>query len=460
MILNNTLRRALPSLAALALALTAAACSDVVQPVPAEAGPAADRSNLASAAVASLVTSRGGGFQIVIPDETRTESQAIVLYLHGGVTDRYRFVRRAGGWEMDQHLERSADPAMRGPLLDRATPGTSTFVPNGTPPFALTTFSRFDGTDVRHVTLYPVRYVYGDFTTTTAYRWTQSADVVSGYEDPDRQPREAAFQFAGTQWRTADSVFTVDGYHKWVFGHSTYTSRECIVPSENPTAICSADGLLMGLSPRWADAYYHIRVETRNPSAVSVSPTALVVVPGQPGQQLTATVRDQYGVNMTAPVTWSSSNPAVATVSSTGLVTAVAFGSAVITATTTGGASATATTQSNASVTLSGPASIWEGWTTATASVAPAGSYYYTWTYDRCDYRETQYKCVFGQSLPGGLNVTTAQIYVSKYDAFVRYRVSVKPTSTSSSVGSAELKVNGGNQIFQGTVCSGGRRVC
>ena len=49
--------------------------------------------------------------------------------------------------------------------------------------------------------------------------------------------------------------------------------------------------------------------------------------------QATAVVKDASGNTVTAPVTWSSSAPAVATVSSTGLVAAVSAGSATITAT-------------------------------------------------------------------------------------------------------------------------------
>ena len=62
---------------------------------------------------------------------------------------------------------------------------------------------------------------------------------------------------------------------------------------------------------------------------------------------LTAIVRDQSGSPIAgAPVTWASSDQAVATVSSAGLVTAVANGTAVITA-TSGSASGTASVTVN-----------------------------------------------------------------------------------------------------------------
>ena len=67
-------------------------------------------------------------------------------------------------------------------------------------------------------------------------------------------------------------------------------------------------------------------------TAVQVTPaTATLLVGGT--QQLSAAARDAKGAALTGrPVTWSSSNPSVATVSGTGLVTAVGAGSATLTA--------------------------------------------------------------------------------------------------------------------------------
>jgi trimeric autotransporter adhesin len=66
--------------------------------------------------------------------------------------------------------------------------------------------------------------------------------------------------------------------------------------------------------------------------SVSVSPTTTSLAAGQTAQ-LSATVQASGGAPTT--VTWTTSNPAVATVSGTGLVTAVTAGSAVVTATST-----------------------------------------------------------------------------------------------------------------------------
>lgn len=73
------------------------------------------------------------------------------------------------------------------------------------------------------------------------------------------------------------------------------------------------------------------------PTGVTVSPSPVSLTAIGQTRQLSATVRDQRGDPLAGlPVTWSSSNPEVASVSSTGVVTAHANGSAEVTA--TGGA--------------------------------------------------------------------------------------------------------------------------
>jgi alpha-tubulin suppressor-like RCC1 family protein len=66
---------------------------------------------------------------------------------------------------------------------------------------------------------------------------------------------------------------------------------------------------------------------------IDVSPPLATLGPGQTAQ-LAATATDAHGEPVAdRPVTWSSSDPSVATVDASGLVTAVALGSVVITAT-------------------------------------------------------------------------------------------------------------------------------
>ncbi|HEU4455375.1 MAG TPA: Ig-like domain-containing protein [Longimicrobium sp.] len=76
---------------------------------------------------------------------------------------------------------------------------------------------------------------------------------------------------------------------------------------------------------------------------IDVAPTPAAVSPGAT-RTLTPTVRSVLGSVMTETVSWSSSNPAVATVDAAGVVTGVAAGTATITASSGGGVRTSTTT--------------------------------------------------------------------------------------------------------------------
>ncbi|WP_080834321.1 Ig-like domain-containing protein [Cohnella massiliensis] len=80
-------------------------------------------------------------------------------------------------------------------------------------------------------------------------------------------------------------------------------------------------------------------------TGVSVTPSALTLTVGEPGQKLTALVEPAEATNKA--VAWSTSDPDVAAADATGEVTPVGAGTATITATTADG-----TFQANASVTV------------------------------------------------------------------------------------------------------------
>ena len=112
--------------------------------------------------------------------------------------------------------------------------------------------------------------------------------------------------------------------------------------SSNPAvATVSSSGLVTGIAAGTStitatsgskSGTTAVTVTTVPIKSVSLSPTSASVVAGQT-QQLTATVIDaNNNVVSNAALTWTSSNPAVATVSVTGLVTGVSVGSATITA--------------------------------------------------------------------------------------------------------------------------------
>jgi uncharacterized protein YjdB len=115
-------------------------------------------------------------------------------------------------------------------------------------------------------------------------------------------------------------------------------------------ATVSSTGLVTGLSPGTATVTatsgaahttVSVTVAAAPPNAVIVSPSSVSLLVTQ-RQQLTAVVTDAGGHTISgAPVTWSSSNSAVAAVGTTGLVIAVLPGTATITA-TSGSVSGTA----------------------------------------------------------------------------------------------------------------------
>jgi uncharacterized protein YjdB len=116
-------------------------------------------------------------------------------------------------------------------------------------------------------------------------------------------------------------------------------------------------------------------------ASVTVSPPTLSLTLGGPPGQLTATVKDASGNVLTnRPVTWTSSDPLIASVDpTTGLVTAVAVGPATITATSgsVSGAAAVAVTQVPVATVTIAPTSISIGQnatTTLTATTKDASN--------------------------------------------------------------------------------------
>lgn len=81
------------------------------------------------------------------------------------------------------------------------------------------------------------------------------------------------------------------------------------------------------------------------PAQVRIAPNGVLLTPDQPTRSLTAVVLDQNGVEMSVPVTWSSTDPSVIAVDADGITTADAtvtanasVGAAQVTASVVGGA--------------------------------------------------------------------------------------------------------------------------
>ena len=149
-------------------------------------------------------------------------------------------------------------------------------------------------------------------------------------------------------------------------------SRAVTWTSSAPTVVSvSSAGAVTGLAEGAATITATIdgvsgntTVQVRTPVAsVAVTPPSATLTVGGPTVTLAATPRDAAGTALSGrgATSWTSSNPAVATVGTTGVVTAVGAGSATITATIEGVAG-------TAAITVSPPAPA----PVATVTVAPA----------------------------------------------------------------------------------------
>jgi hypothetical protein len=100
--------------------------------------------------------------------------------------------------------------------------------------------------------------------------------------------------------------------------------------------LCSAVVIVLTLAVGCEKAYTALTRVLASARSVEVSPVTPTILVGQMAQ-LTALPKDEHGEPLPDDaVTWSSSDPSVATVSESGLVFAVAAGTAMITATTEG----------------------------------------------------------------------------------------------------------------------------
>ena len=123
-------------------------------------------------------------------------------------------------------------------------------------------------------------------------------------------------------------------------------------------------------------------VQTPVPTSMSITPGSATVATGQ-SAGFTARVKDQNGNQMSGQsISWSSSNPSVATVNSNGYVTGVAPGSATITATSGSlSASASVSVVQGFTVSISGDAVVKPNHTCSWFAEVSGGAapYSYSW---------------------------------------------------------------------------------
>jgi uncharacterized protein YjdB len=206
--------------------------------------------------------------------------------------------------------------------------------------------------------------------------------------------------------------------------------------------------------------------------SVAVSPSTLTLTPGQAGA-LAATVTDANGQVVTnRPVSWTTSDGAIATVSQTGDVTAVAPGSATITATSGSKSGAAVVTVSQvpvANVTVS-PSTLpltqgQTGTLTATATDA-AGNVLnrtLTWTSDNTSVATVSGTGVVTAVAPGTATVTAAESGGKSGSSAVTVAaipiasVTIAPSTSTVTVGqgtqlTATVKDVNGNVVANPTV--------
>lgn len=151
------------------------------------------------------------------------------------------------------------------------------------------------------------------------------------------RPNYNVLKVGGAQFYYIEAL-GCDGYTDDIYSGgyaNSWTSSNPGVATVDASGLVRAVGVGTAyISVSFLGLYDRARVDVQPASvasSITVSPNPLRISSGA-SYQLTATVKDQYGAVLQAPVTWSTNGSSIATVSSTGLVRAVHSGVAVITA--------------------------------------------------------------------------------------------------------------------------------
>jgi hypothetical protein len=164
------------------------------------------------------------------------------------------------------------------------------------------------------------------------------ADVVLDATTKPALALDAASERYGVHW----SPDAAGDYRVRVYLGATLLGFADVRAVETGRSLPDVPAGYVGMVSR-ATLRIQFRVETGIVGSVVVSPASGVAIVNLVTRQFTATVTDVAGNPVASPtVTWTSSDPSVATVSSAGLATGVSEGDAIITA-TSGGVSGTAT---------------------------------------------------------------------------------------------------------------------
>ncbi|HET7462388.1 MAG TPA: hypothetical protein VFJ82_14130 [Longimicrobium sp.] len=197
-----------------------------------------------------------------------------------------------------------------------------------------------------------------------------------------------------------------------------------------------------------------VTVTARPVTRVDVTPTTYTVHPNGT-VTLTAKSYDAANTEITgAPApSWSSANTSLASIVSTSGNTATvqgggSVGSTSVSATVAGvsGSATVSVVPGVSSLTLNKYYAYNEN-VTATAAVAPAGSYYYQWQYRFCSNSTLASDCN-GAYYAGtsGVNVTSLTKYVYARDYWVEFIVTVRASATGTIYDTQSIRVDGAGQ--------------
>ncbi|HEX8210600.1 MAG TPA: Ig-like domain-containing protein [Longimicrobium sp.] len=189
--------------------------------------------------------------------------------------------------------------------------------------------------------------------------------------------------------------------------------------------------------------------------------TSIQVTPGQIrtmyGYQVlfTAKAKDQYGDEISAgSITWSTSNPSIASIQQNGMATGTGVGTVTVYA-SSGGLSGTASLKVDPDIYMSGPTYAYEQAVYVTGQAAPGGSYHYTWMVDRCT--NTQGGCNFNDTEPpfaSGMNLTTVEVGVSRHDHWVDVIVEIRQTAGGPVMSANTFTIHGAGEADTGSGCA------
>lgn len=184
-------------------------------------------------------------------------------------------------------------------------------------------------------------------------------------------------------------------------------------------------------------------------ASVTVTPSTVNLDEGDV-LQLTAVVYDSANNVLTVPVTWSVTNPSVATVSSTGLLTAVTNGSTSVTASAGGksGGSSVNVTKKIATITITGSTTVQVGATTqltatAYSSTGDVVSVTFTWAS-----ANTAVATVSSTGLVTGVTAGTSAITASAKGVTGTITVTVSTTPGGGGGGGGETETTGNNMSW------------